>query len=77
MRGGGTELTDALRAGVSAFRVICLFIKVAALDRLLSHRPGKVRVISRFNLADFAEGVRDVAALRMLIDAGARVRGIR
>ena len=39
--GWGTELTDALRAGASALRVICPFIKVAALDRLLSHRPAK------------------------------------
>ena len=36
--------------------------------------PGKVRVITRFNLADFAEGVSDVAALRILLDAGARVK---
>ena len=75
--GWGTELTDALRADASALRVICPFIKVGALDRLLSHRPGKVRVITRFNLADFAEGVSDVAALRRLLDAGGRVRGIR
>ena len=75
--GWGTELTDALRGDASALRVICPFIKVGALDRLLSHRPGKVRVITRFKLADFAEGVSDVGALRMLLDAGARVRGIR
>ena len=75
--GWGTELTDALRADASALRLICPFIKVGALDRLLSHRPGKVQVITRFNLADFAEGVSDVAALRRLLDAGARVRGIR
>ena len=75
--GWGTELTDALRADASALRVICPFIKLGALDRLLSHRPGKVRVITRFNLADFAESVSDVAALRRLLDAGARVRGIR
>ena len=75
--GWGTELTDALRADASALRVICPFIKVGALEHLLSHRPGKVRVITRFNLADFSEGVSDVAALRMLLDVGARVRGIR
>ena len=34
-------------------------------------------MITRFNLADFADGVSDVAALRMLLDAGASVRGIR
>ena len=75
--GWGTELTDALRADASALRVICPFIKMGALEHLLSHRPGKVRVITRFNLADFSEGVSNVAALRMLLDVGARVRGIR
>ena len=48
-----------------------------ALDRLLSLNPGSVQVITRFNLVDFAEGVSDVAGLRMLLDAGAQVRGIR
>lgn len=75
--GWGRELTDALRADNSELRLISPFIKAGALDRLLSLNPGKVRVITRFNLANFAEGVSDVAALRMLLDAGARVRGIR
>ena len=75
--GWGTELTDALRADASELRIVSPFIKAGALDRLLSLNPGKVRVVTRFNLADFAEGVSDVAALRMLLNAGARVRGIR
>ena len=75
--GWGAELTHALRAGASALRVICPFIKVGALDRLLSLNLGSVQVITWFNIADFAEGVSDVAALRKLLDAGARVRGVR
>jgi hypothetical protein len=75
--GWGRELTDALGADASELRMISPFIKAGALDRLLSLKPGKIRVITRFNLADFAEGVSDVGALRMLLDAGARVRGIR
>ena len=75
--GWGRELTDALHADASELRVICPFIKVGALGRLLSHSPGEIRVITRFNLVDFAEGVSDVAALRILLDAGARIRGIR
>ena len=39
--------------------------------------PGNVQVITRFNLADFAEGVSDIEALRLLLDAGADIRGIR
>ena len=34
--GWGTELTAALRADRSEFRVVCPFIKAGALDRLLS-----------------------------------------
>ena len=40
--GWGAELTDALRAGASALRVICPFIKVGALDRLLSLNLGEL-----------------------------------
>lgn len=75
--GWGRELTEALRADASEVRIICPFIKVGALDRLLSHRPSNVQVITRFNLVDFAEGVSDIAALRKLLDADASVRGVR
>ena len=36
-----------------------------------------VRVITRFNLADCASGVSDVSALRILLDAGAKIRGVK
>lgn len=75
--GWGAEMTDALRADASELRIVCPFIKAGVLVRLLSHQPRAIRIITRFNLADFAEGVSDIAALRVLLDAGARVRGIR
>ena len=75
--GWGRELTAAIRADPSEVRIVCPFIKKGALERLLSHRPGDVQVITRFNLDDFADGVSDVEALRMLLDAGASVRGIQ
>ena len=71
------ELSAAIRADPSEVRIVCPFIKERALERLLSARPGDVQVITRFNLADFADGVSDVEALRMLLDAGASIRGIR
>ena len=71
------ELSEALRADAKELRIICPFVKVGALDRLLSLRPARVQVITRFNLADFAEGVSDIQALRRLRDVGASVRGIR
>lgn len=38
---------------------------------------GNSRIITRFNQQDFADRVSDVAALRVLLDAGTAVRGIR
>jgi hypothetical protein len=75
--GWGKELIDALCADASELRIICPFIKARALTRLLSRRPNSIQVITRFNLADFAEGVSDIAALRNLLVAGAHVRGVR
>ncbi len=75
--GWGRELTAAIRADPSEVRIICPFIKKGALECLLSHQPSNIQVITRFNLADFVEGVSDVEALRMLLDAGASIRGIR
>jgi hypothetical protein len=73
----GTELLQALRADTSALRLISPFIKLRALERLLALSPQSVQVITRYNLDDFASGVSDIAALRRVLAAGGRVRGIR
>ena len=75
--GWDRELTAAIRTDPSEIRIVCPFIKKGVLDLLLSHRPGIVKVITRFNLADLAEGVSDIEALRLLLDAGASIRGVR
>ena len=75
--GWGERFADALDADNSELRIICPFIKSRALERLLSHNPSEVQVITRFNLTDFAEGVSDVEALRKLLDSGANVRGVK
>ncbi len=71
------ELSKALLADASELRIICPFIKAKALHRLLSHQPCDVQVITRFSLTDIAVGVSDVAALRKLLNVGARIRGVR
>jgi hypothetical protein len=73
----GTELTKALQADTSALRIISPFIKRRALERLLSLSPQTIQVVTRYNLDDFASGVSDIAALRSVLAAGGRVRGIR
>ena len=73
----GTELENALRRDRSELRIVSPFIKSRALQRLLALRPERIRVITRFNLDDFAKGVSDIAALRTLLRCEATVRGIR
>lgn len=75
--GWDRELAAAICADSSEVRIVCPFIKKGALECLLSPPPGDIQVITRFNLNDFAEGVSDIEALRMLLDAGASVRGIQ
>ena len=76
--GWDRELAAALAADRSDVRIVCPFIKRGSLERLLkAGRPAQLRVVTRFNLADFAEGVSDLSALRLLLDRGAQVRGVR
>lgn len=70
-------MSEAMRADASELRIICPFIKTGALESLLKHQPRKVQVITRFNLADFADGVSDLASLRRVLEIGGRVRGIK
>jgi len=71
------ELTRAIKAHPSELRVIAPFIKKRALKHLLSLKPEKVRVITRFNLDDCADGASDIGALKVMLKAGAQVRGIK
>lgn len=73
----GAELVQALEADAAALRIICPFIKLRALERLLALSPQSIQVITRYNLDDFATGVSDIAALRRVLAADGRVRGIR
>lgn len=71
------ELDEGLVLASHNLCVISPFIKRRAVERILSHVPIAMRIITRFNLADFADGVSDIGALRSLLAAGAQVRGIR
>ena len=70
------EFNQAIQDDASELRIVCPFIKARALEKLLSHNPDNIQVITRFNLADFAGGVSDIMALRKLLDAKARIRGV-
>jgi hypothetical protein len=75
--GWGELLDNALQADCSSVRIVCPFIKLGAARNLLTRgKPGTIKVITRFNLDDFASGVSDTSALRLLLRAGAEIRGI-
>jgi hypothetical protein len=77
-RGWDSELMNALEEEHSHLRIVAPFIKVGAARRLLNRgRPESLEVVTRFNLNDFREGVSDTAALRLLLQHGARIRGIK
>jgi hypothetical protein len=72
------ELRSAFGAGSDGVKIASPFIKQKALARLFEGmNPPSIRVITRFNLDHFYEGVSDLAALRELLALGAEVRGVR
>ena len=76
-KGWDSEFIDGLRREPDEVRIVCPFIKARALAQILTPRPASLHVITRFNLADFAVGVSDIEALRLLLDAAGAVRSIR
>jgi hypothetical protein len=75
--GWSREIAEALQEDASELRIISPFIKIGALQRLLAAKPKAVKAITRFNVADFASGVSDIAALRQLLELGGPVRGVK
>lgn len=71
-------LDERLAADASSIKVICPFIKEKAAKRLLKHgRPSSLEVITRYDLNCFRDGVSDISALRLLMKAGAKIRGVK
>lgn len=75
--GWASEFEEALELEAGELLMISPFIKVGVVARLLKKPAECARVITRFNLEDFAQGVSDTAALRRLLETGAAVRGVR
>ena len=76
-RGWRKELNSAVKADTSELLIICPFVQLSVIKALLASQPANVKVITRFNLIDFASGVSDIAALRRLLGSNAKVRGVR
>lgn len=76
--GWDKELNDALKTNHTRVRIVCPFIKKRGAERFFKHgKPKAIQVITRFNLRDFADGVSDASALRLLLKSGAQIRGVR
>lgn len=70
-------LDEALNTNLASIRIVCPFIKRRVVIRLLKYgRPKLLQVITRFSVSDFAAGVSDVSALRLLLENGAQIRGV-
>src|SRR5687768_16633111 len=75
--GWSQEIAEALKEDASELLIISPFIKLSALQRLLSAKPKVFKAITRFNLMDFSQGASDIAALRRLLTYGSPVRGVK
>lgn len=74
----GEEIHAGLNENAGPFRLVCPFVKAPVLAAFLDrHQPEEVLLVTRFHLADFCEGVSDVGALRRVLRAGGRVRGVK
>lgn len=75
--GWSDELDGGMRERPQTVSIVCPFIKKRTVERLvLAHRPNDLRVITRFDLNAFNAGVSDLDALDLLLQSGAKIRGV-
>jgi hypothetical protein len=76
--GWDKELDAALQLKHSGIWMVCPFIKKSVAGRIRNGaKTNSIQIITRFNPADFAARVSDIAALRLLLKCGAKIRGVR
>ena len=77
-QGWESEIRKALSRDYSKLCIVCPFIQKGPVKLLLqAGKPRSLRVVTRFNLDDFACGVSDTSALRLLIKNNGQIRGVR
>ncbi|PDT27065.1 hypothetical protein CO660_24885 [Rhizobium sp. L9] len=75
--GWSDELDAGMRERPETVLIVCPFIKRRTVERLIfAHRPNDLRVITRFDLNAFNAGVSDLDALDLLVQSGAKIRGV-
>ena len=76
--GWDNVIREAASLRCKELRVISPFIKLRAARRLLEYeQPELIQVITRFHPGEMCAGVSDPEALRLLLECGAKIRGIR
>lgn len=76
--GWDKEMNDAALLSSASIHIVCPFIKKGAVAGMIKNlRPKELQVITRFNLDDFAAGASDISALKLILENGAQIRGIR
>ncbi len=71
-----STIKNCLQRDPTQLRIICPFIKAKTIENILELKPFSLQVITRFNLNDFAQGVNDLDALRLISKKGGFIRGI-
>lgn len=72
------RLGAAFQSDLPGMLLVSPFIKHQTIARLLGGRhPGGMKVLTRFCKPDFFQRVSDTSALRLLLERGAQIRGIR
>lgn len=76
--GWDSEVLGARSNNPNSLRIVCPFIEVGALARILkTGGSGHLEVITRFDLGCFYGSASGIDALRAVIKAGGSVRGIK
>lgn len=61
-----------------SLHIISPFIKKSVVERILKlAKTDNIKIITRFNLADFYDGVSDISALRLLLQYNSQIHGVR
>ena len=70
-------LRNAARNVRGEILIVSPFIQFGALQELLPSEDTRARLITRFDLRGFYEGVSSMRALRFILERGGKIRGIR
>lgn len=76
--GWADEIKSGFAESIGASWIVSPFIKLRPIRNLVPKaKMRNLKIITRFNLDDFYNGVSDIEALRYLVENGAQVRGVR